>query len=88
MFKWVLLSGLLFLGCGSLVDESEPIRTLEEAGYSDANCYKKNFVTPSFSGCSKSDDVAFTCNATNPAGKRVTVTVCSNYMFKGSTIRH
>ena len=84
----ICLVTCLLVGCGAFVDESEPIRTLESAGYTEVYCSDSNYLTPSWSGCSEEDDVAFSCMAKNPAGKRVSVTVCSNFMFKGSTIRH
>ena len=79
---------IFILGCGALVDESEAIRTLEAAGYTEVSCPTSNWVFASWSGCSKEDDVAFKCTAVNPGGVRVKLVVCSNALLKGSTIRH
>jgi len=88
MKKLIILLSLALLSCSAFVEEDVPIRALETAGFTDANCGEKNFVTPSWSGCSRSDGVAFKCTATNPAGKRVKVTVCASGWLKSATIRY
>lgn len=88
MYKIIMLLSIMLLGCGAFVDESDAIRTLEEAGYTDASCPTSNWAWASWSGCSKEDDVAFKCTATNPGGNKVKLIVCSNWLMKGSTIRH
>lgn len=86
----VLLAIVLTTGvcCGAMVDEQEAVKTLNDAGYKDVRVVESHYVQPSWFGCSREDDVAFECKATSPAGERITVTVCSNLLFKGSTIRH
>jgi hypothetical protein len=85
-----LLVVLMFLlvGCGVMVNEDEAVRTLEEAGYTDVNVITAHNLAPQYYKCSEEDDVAFECRAKNQAGDIVTVTVCANFWFKGSTIRH
>ena len=79
---------MFVVGCGAIVDGSEAVQTLNDAGYTKVKVISNHFIAPTFYGCSKEDDTAFECSAVNPAGKRVNVVVCSNLMFKSSTIRH
>jgi hypothetical protein len=83
----VVLSYLI-IGCGALVDEQEAVSTLQDEGYTAINVIEAHYLAPSVYGCAKGDDVAFECSATSSTGKKVAVTVCSSFMFKGSTIRH
>jgi hypothetical protein len=84
----LVLAAVFAMSCGAFVDDSVPIAALTVAGYSEASCQSSHWILPEFYGCSEEDDTAFKCIATNPKGVRVNVTVCSNFMFKGSTIRH
>jgi hypothetical protein len=83
-----LLAVITIAGCGLMVGNDEPVQTLQEAGYSNINCYDSHWIFPTFYGCGERDHIAFECTATNPAGGHVDVTVCSSATFKGSTIRH
>lgn len=84
----IMLLSIILVGCSAFVEEDVPIRALENAGFTDAQCGDKNFVAPAWSGCSGSDGVAFKCTATNPAGKRVRLTVCASGWLKNATIRY
>lgn len=84
----IMLLSIIFVGCSWYVQEDVPTRALENAGFTDIQCGEKNFITPSWSGCSSSDGVAFKCVATNPVGKRVRVTVCASGWLKSATIRY
>jgi hypothetical protein len=78
----------VLISCGAMIDADEPEQALVEAGYTKPNCSTNHWVTPHWNGCSDDDDSAWDCTALNPQGKKVSVTVCSNFWFKGSTIRH
>jgi hypothetical protein len=84
---YVFLLALALFSCGAAVDDSEPIRALTSAGYTDVHIVERHWGAPQFYGCAKGDDVAFECTAKNPKGQIVTLTVCSSFMFKASTIR-
>lgn len=84
----IMLLSIILVSCSAFVEEDVPIRALENAGFTEIQCGGKNFVTPSWSGCSQSDGVAFKCIATNPIGKRVRVTVCASGWLKSATIRY
>jgi hypothetical protein len=86
----VTLVILLALGScsrGAFVDESKAISALSTQGYSDIHITKKNWFAPGLFGCSEKDAVKFDAIATNPVGRRVEVSVCTGFLFKGSTIR-
>lgn len=82
-----LVMGLL-VGCGEMEENSRAVATMEAAGYSHVAVTGKHGMAASWNGCSESDAVAFDVTATNPAGRRVTATVCCGLWGKGCTIRH
>jgi hypothetical protein len=84
----IILVSLCVLGCGSLVEKSEAHNKLLAAGFTKPSCNDGDWLFPNYNGCSRDDDVAFKYSATNPAGKRVSVTVCASYWYKGTTIRY
>jgi hypothetical protein len=79
----VFVSGMT----GILVPESKAVKALETQGFSDVKITSKAWFMVRLRGGDKSDTVRFTANATNPAGKKVTVYVFSGWLFKGATIR-
>lgn len=77
----ITVLGLVFSlnGCTSKHDAEN---ALYKSGYTDVVITGWNpFV------CSKDDFYKTGFTATNPVGKRVSGTVCSGLLFKGSTIR-
>lgn len=73
-FVLVMLSGC--------TDDSNTRRTLEDAGYSNISTGDYSWWT-----CGDDDTFATQFTATNPAGKRVSGTVCCGWLTKGCTIR-
>lgn len=79
ILPFTAIAVLMLVGC---TDESSTRRTLENAGYS-------NIQTTGYSPFECGDDDTFHTGftATNPAGKRVSGTVCCGWLTKGCTIR-
>lgn len=71
---------------GSCISEKGAVNAALALGMKDVHVISKNVMMPEFSGCSKSDDVAFKVEATNGMGQRVRFTVCEG-IIKGATIR-
>lgn len=88
----LFLCAMSLLGCmGETIDKNRAVATMDAAGFKDIRVTGQHGVAPSWNGCSESDAVAFDVSATNPAGKRVTATVCCGWGLvaeKGCTIRH
>lgn len=63
----------------------DAIDVLTAHGFSDARVLDHSYLTQ-WNGCGGDDVVAYKCEAVNPAGKRVAVTVCAGWL-KGGTIR-
>lgn len=78
-FAALLLAALALAGCS---DASTATRALQDAGYSDIQTTGYSFFS-----CGQDDTFATGFTATNPAGRRVSGTVCSGLLFKGATIR-
>lgn len=78
----------LAFGCGRgvLVNENVAVRTLESQGYTDIHVTDHSWFAIGWRGCDEKDAARFTVRAKNPAGKEVTVYVCSG-LLKGGTIR-
>lgn len=82
----VILISVVSCGRGILVSETSAIRTLETQGYSEIQIMDRATFAIGWRGCDEKDAVRFTAQAKNPAGRTVTVYVCSG-LFKGGTIR-
>lgn len=97
MIKRVLALGLLLsamafviafaIGCGCLVGEEQAVRAVTNLGFTDVKVESKSVTLVEWHGCSKSDDAAFKVSGKNPQGRRVTLTVCVGWPFKGATVR-
>jgi hypothetical protein len=85
---WAIFVAFILSGCGALIDDSTPEQALRDEGYTKPSCTTSHWLMPHFYGCGDDDDTAWECSAVNNNGKKVNLTVCSNYLFKGSTIRH
>ncbi len=70
---------ILILGCETLVGQDVAARALENQGYSHISITSTDWRSPSYRGCGKYDDVYFTANATNQAGRMVKVYVCARW---------
>lgn len=80
----MLLSGLFR---GWLVDPGVAVRALETQGYSNVRIADHSWFAVGLRGCDKNDAAKFTATATNPAGRRVELFVCTGWLFKGATVR-
>jgi len=88
MKKLIILFFVFLTSCGVFVDKQEAVDILEKNGFTDVEVQASHFLFPKFWGCSKEDDVAFSCFAKNQQGRVVSVVVCSGFPFKKSTIRY
>lgn len=85
-----IISGILFAtltGCGAMVSDKDALKAVEDQGFADPKIIDKDITFIDWRGCSKEDDAAYEVEATNAQGKRVTLTVCVGWPFKGATIR-
>ena len=84
----VLIVCSIVFGCGRgvLVDERRAVYTLETQGYTDVQITDKSWFVIGWRGCDQNDAARFTARTKNPAGKMVTMYVCSG-LIKGGTIR-
>ena len=75
------------IACGT--DDQEAKRALDDNGFSNVTITDEGFVFANWHGCDEKDGNWYQANATNPAGKQVTVLVCcgAKMSFKGCTIR-
>lgn len=85
----IIIVVCLFLdGCpGQFVKNDRAIKSLETQGFSDITITDKSTYFLSLKGCGSGDSAKFDVIATNPAGKKVKLYVCTAWLFKGSTIR-
>jgi hypothetical protein len=74
-----VIVGILFAGC---TNESDTIRTLQNAGFSNVNVTGYSWFE-----CGQDDTFHTGFEATNPTGMRVSGTVCCGFLGKGCTIR-
>ncbi|MEK7584654.1 MAG: hypothetical protein AAB490_05390 [Patescibacteria group bacterium] len=72
---------------GAYVSDEKIIAAVENQGFSDVRILDKDITFISWRGCGKDDDAAFQVEATNALGKRVPLTACAGWPFKGVTIR-
>lgn len=79
---------VLVFGCGRgvWVNKDVAVRTLESQGYTEIQVTDHSWFAIGWRGCDEKDAARFTARAKNPAGKEVTVYVCSG-LLKGETIR-
>lgn len=83
----VIIAGISLFTCsGIFISEDEAVDTLHDHGFSDIEITDHQIFMVGLRGCSDSDSAKFIANATNPAGKKVTVIVCAG-LLKGGTIR-
>ena len=71
---------------GIWVRDSKAIRALENQGFKDIRIVGHNYYGLKFRGAEKGETVRFIAEATNSAGKRVTVYVYAGF-WKGAAIR-
>lgn len=89
----IVVLGILFLiylftwGQGIMVSKTSAIKALENDGFSNITILKKQWHFINIRGGSDGDDVRFTAEATNPAGKKVTVYVFSGWPWKAASIK-
>ena len=83
----VLLGACAVWFPGSYVSDEKIVTAVENQGFSDVKILDKDVTFVSWRGCSKGDDAAFQVEATNSLGKRVPLTACAGWPFKGVTIR-
>mgnify|MGYP001438379530 CR=1 FL=1 len=88
-YQILLLVVIVSLGLfrGALVSDESAIRALDDAGFSHVVVQEKAYFAIGIRGGSKGDAARFTCRATNPAGKEVTIYVFVGWPFKGATVR-
>ena len=72
---------------GSCVDSADAIKAAEVQGFTDVELSGHDWFAVSLRGCSRSDAAKFRMQATNHQGQRVSIYVCSGWMFKGHTVR-
>jgi hypothetical protein len=88
LFIVLILATVVLEGsCGSMVPEREAIRAAETMGFSNVRVVKRDIYFVSCRGGSEKDNVRFTVEGTNPAGKNVTLYVFAGWPFKAATIR-
>ena len=93
LIEWLVVLAIIFIlvavcvPTGMWVPESKAVAALQTQGFSGITVTDRAVWLVSMRGGNKSDAVRFTAQATNPAGKRVTVYVFSGWLFKGATIR-
>ena len=90
------MKGILFVclavaclssGCGFLVSDDHTVEAVEKQGYSDARIQRIHVFFVHYFGCSKEDDAAYKMSAKNALGRRVDLTTCAGWPFKGVTVR-
>ena len=85
-----IFAAIIFLalaGSGLLVHERIASNALAIQGFSDIQITNRAWFLVGLRGCDEKDSVRFDATATNPLGKRVSLYVCSGWIFKGATIR-
>ena len=90
------MKGILFVclavaclssGCGFLVSDDRTAEAVEKQGYSDVQLQHIHVFFVHLFGCSKGDAAAYKMSAKNALGRRVDLTACAGWPFKGVTIR-
>ena len=88
--NWVFLICFLAMVLGAfrgyLTTESEATKALHTQGFTDCELTDTAYVFVAWRGCG-SDAARYDFRATNPIGKRVNVSVCVGWPFKGATVR-
>lgn len=79
---YLIFRGMVFGGANEVA-----IRAVEAFGFSSVAVTQRAWFGVSMRGCAFGDGVRYTTYATNPAGKRVMLYVCSGAVWKDSTIR-
>lgn len=87
VFVCVCICSFTLTSCGACVSDSDVTKAVEKQGYTDVKIKSKHIFTVEMRGCSGSDDAAYKITATNSQGKRVGLTVCAGWPFKGVTVR-
>lgn len=85
VFMFLLVFGSCFRGV--LVSDQVAYDALSVQGYTEVRITERHWFAPWFFGCDRKDAVGFEVSAVNPRNQRVTLTVCSGFLFKGATIR-
>ncbi len=62
------------------------VKTLDSQGYTDIKVIDNSWYAVGLRGCDQNDAARITATAKNPAGKTVTIYVCTG-LWKGGTIR-
>ena len=74
---------------GQMVSSGGAIQAAQSAGYTNVQITSESRIWPSiFAGCDSSDAAGFKMTATNPAGQKVSLTVCGGWPWKGYTVRY
>ena len=74
-------------GCGAFVSKEKVAKAVEKQGYREVNVTSKHIFFVDWRGCSDSDDAMFNANTINSLDKRVDITICAGWPFKGVTVR-
>ena len=82
MSKRMWTGVLLLLLSGCLIDAASTVRTLEDSGFSNVQITGYSWWV-----CGEHDTYHTGFVATNPAGRRVSGTVCCGWLTKGCTVR-
>ena len=70
------------------VDEgASPVEAVAKQGYSDVRILHIHPFFADYFGCSKGDRAAYKMSATNALGRKVNLTACAGWPFKGVTVR-
>jgi hypothetical protein len=72
---------------GGLPSQSNAETALTNQGFEGVRLIKRHRFLVEFQGCGKEDVAKFDFEATNVRGRRVTVSACEGWPFKGATVR-
>ena len=83
----LLAATVLSSGCGLMVSDFNTVNAVEKQGYSDVHVLHIHPFFADYFGCSKGDRAAYKMSATNALGRKVNLTACAGWPFKGVTVR-
>jgi hypothetical protein len=88
LFAVSALAAVFSVGCANpeAGKDATAIKAVEAMGFSNATVVRSGLSIGTWDGCSEQDTFYFDVTATNPTGKRVNLTVCTDFT-KGSTVR-
>lgn len=70
----------------AIVPQERAVTALTDQGFTDVQITGKSWFLVGLKGCDSGDALVFYATATNPAGQKVDMMVCSG-IIKGATIR-